>query len=230
MFFRYFDKYYWLLIVPAALIAVWAQIKVKTTFARYSGYRTRGGYTAASVARMILDRNGLYNVRIERVAGHLSDHFDPRTNIVRLSDSVYNSTSVAAIGVAAHECGHAVQYSKDYLPMKIRAAMIPITNIGSSIGVPLAILGIIMSIEWLSMLGIILFTAVTLFQLVTLPVELDASHRAITTLRDEGILAHDELSGAKKVLTAAALTYVAALISSIASLLRLILLRRDNDR
>ena len=229
MFFRYFDKYYWLLIVPAALIALWAQIKVKTTFARYSSYRTRGGQTAASVARMILDRNGLYNVKIERIGGHLSDHFDPRTNVVRLSDSVYSSSSIAAIGVAAHECGHAVQYSKEYFPMKIRAAMIPITNIGSSIGMPLAIFGIIFSIEWLSMIGIVLFTAVTLFQLVTLPVELDASYRAINTLRDEGILEYDELYGAKKVLTAAALTYVAALVSAIASLLRLILLRRDND-
>ncbi|MEG0692730.1 MAG: zinc metallopeptidase [Oscillospiraceae bacterium] len=226
--FFYMDQYYIWLIIPATLIALWAQFKVTSTFNKYNQFKTARGYTAAMIARQILDRNGLQNVAIEHVAGNLSDHYDPRTNVIRLSDTVYNSTSVGAIGVAAHEVGHAVQYATHYAPIKIRAALIPITNIGSSIALPLAIIGIFMGSELLSGIGIILFSAVVLFQLVTLPVEFNASSRAIKTLDEDMLLDSEELKGAKKVLSAAALTYVAALIVAIANLLRLILLRNRN--
>ena len=225
----FMDHYYVILVIPALLVAVWAQVKVNSTFNRYNQYLTAKGYTAAEVARRILDDNGLGNVRIERVPGNLTDHFDPRTNIVRLSSSVYGSTSVGAIGVAAHECGHAVQYAQGYVPMKIRAVLIPVTNIGSNLGIPLAIFGIFFGLDWLINLGIILFLAVVLFQLVTLPVEFNASSRAIRTLQNGMILNGDELQGAKKVLTAAGLTYVAALVVAVANLLRLLLLRNRNN-
>ncbi|MFZ2538356.1 MAG: zinc metallopeptidase [Oscillospiraceae bacterium] len=224
----YMDQYYLMLVIPAALIALWAQIKVKSTFNKYNQFKTSRGNTAAMVARQILDRNGLQNVAIERVAGTLSDHYDPRQNVIRLSDTVYNSTSVGAIGVAAHEVGHAVQYATNYAPIKIRAALIPVTNIGSSIALPLAIIGIAMGSQLLTGVGIILFSAVVIFQLVTLPVEFNASSRAIKTLDEDMLLDGEELAGAKKVLSAAALTYVAALIVAIANLLRLILLRNRN--
>lgn len=223
-----FDQYYMLLVIPATLIALWAQFKVKSTFNKYNGFYSRRGITASGVARQILDQNGLYDVRIERVSGNLSDHFDPTTNVVRLSDSVYGSTSVAAIGVAAHEVGHAIQYAKKYAPIKIRATLIPVTKIGSTLALPLAIFGIFAGMQWLVSFGIILFLAVVLFQLVTLPVEFNASSRAITTLETNMMLDEEELRGAKKVLTAAALTYVAALIVALANLLRLILLNNRN--
>lgn len=222
------DQYYLFLVIPACLIAVWAQVKVNSTFNKYNAVHNARGYTGAMVARMILDQNGLQNVRIERVRGHLSDHFDPRSNVVRLSDSVYDSTSVGAIGVAAHECGHAVQYAVHYFPMKLRAAVIPVSNIGSNLGIPLAIIGLIMNADILFNVGILLFLAVVVLQLVTLPVEFNASRRAIQTLDTEMILDSGELTGAKRVLTAAALTYVAALIVAVANLLRLLLLRNRN--
>lgn len=225
----YMDYYYWILVIPATLIALWAQIKVKTTFNKYSRFYNSKNLTGAMVARQILDSNGLHHVSIERVNGELSDHFDPRANVVRLSNSVYNSTSVAAIGVASHEVGHAIQYANKYSPMNVRAALIPVTNIGSTLAFPLAFIGLFAKIHWLTVFGILLFVAVVLFQLVTLPVEFNASGRALRTLRDDMILDEDELSGAKKVLTAAALTYVAALIVALANLARLILLSRRND-
>ncbi len=226
--FFYMDQYYLLLVIPATLIALWAQFKVKSTFNKYNQFKTARGNTAAMVARQILDGNGLQNVAIERVAGSLSDHYDPRKNVIRLSDTVYNSTSVGAIGVAAHEVGHAVQYATKYAPIKIRAALIPITTIGSNAAIPLAIIGFAMRSELLVNAGIILFLAVVLFQLITLPVEFNASSRAIKTLDENMLLDGEELTGAKKVLSAAALTYVAALIVAIANLLRLILLRNRN--
>lgn len=226
--FFYMDQYYILLVIPAALIAMWAQFRVSSTFKKYNKVMSSRGYTAAMIARQILDSNGLQNVTIERVAGNLSDHFDPRKNVIRLSDTVYNSTSVGAIGVAAHEVGHAVQYATNYFPIKLRAALIPITTIGSNIALPLAVIGIFMGSELLSGIGIILFLSVVIFQLITLPVEFNASSRAIKTLDQDMILTADELQGSKKVLTAAALTYVAALIVAIANLLRLILLRNRN--
>ena len=226
----YMDYWYLIFVVPPMLLALWASFNVKSTFNKYSKVTNRYGLTGAEAARKILDKNGLYNVRIERVAGNLSDHFDPKTNVVRLSDSVHDSTSVAAVGVAAHEAGHAVQYAEDYTPMKIRGSLVGVANIGSTAGIYLAILGIVLSFTMLAYIGIGLFCAVVAFQLVTLPVEFNASRRAVAAL-EQGYLSGEELRGTKKVLKAAALTYVAALLSAIGNLLRLIMLvngrRRD---
>lgn len=213
------------------LIAMFAQARVNTTFNRYSRVYSRRGITAAQVARSILDANGLYEVQVMRVSGHLTDHYDPRTNVVRLSDSVYTSSSIASIGVAAHEVGHAIQHATDYAPLTIRSAIIPITNLGSQLSMPLILLGILFSAQPLVEIGILAFSLMAVFQLVTLPVEFNASNRAIRTLAADGYLDQEELSGAKQVLGAAAMTYVAALITSLAQLFRLILLfgRRDED-
>ncbi len=229
--YYYMDSYYLLLIVPTMLFAAWAQSKVTSTFKKYSSVRSSRGYSAAQICRQILDSNGLYNIRIEHIAGNLTDHFDPTANVVRLSDSVYNSTSVASIGVAAHEVGHAIQHAEGYFPIRIRSAIIPVTNFGSKLSMPLILIGFLMQAQPLINLGIILFSLMTLFQLVTLPVELNASGRALKTLENDNILYGEEVSQAKQVLTAAALTYVAALLTSAAQLLRLILLYgRRNDR
>lgn len=224
------DRYYLFLVIPALLISMWAQVQVKSTFARYNRVPNRRGYTGAMLARQILDENGLQHIRIERVAGQLSDHYSPKEDVIRLSDSTYNSTSVGALGVAAHEVGHAIQYDVGYFPIKIRNALIPITQVGSSVAIPLAILGLILSFPLLTEIGILLFCAVVLFQLFTLPVEFNASRRAVRTLDEDGILDQDELKGAKKVLSAAAMTYVAALIVAIANLARLLALRDRNQR
>ena len=226
----YLDRSYWILIIPTMLFALWAQSKVSSTFTQYSRVMSRGGSTAADICRRILDSNGLYHVRIEHIAGNLTDHFDPTSNVVRLSDSVYGSHSVAAIGVAAHEVGHAIQYAVGYVPIRVRAAIIPITNFGSKLAVPLILFGFVFQWQPLVNLGILLFSLMTLFQLVTLPVELNASRRALRTLAGDHILCGEEVSQAKKVLTAAAMTYVAALLTSAAQLLRLIVLygRRNN--
>lgn len=226
----YFYDPTYIIVIPAIIFALIAQINVTSTFQKYSKVRNARGFTGRDVARQILDNNGLYNVRIEQVSGNLSDHYDPRNNVVRLSDSVYNSSSVAAIGVAAHEVGHAIQHSQGYTPIKIRSAIIPVSQIGSSLAVPLVILGLILSIQPFITFGILLFTTVVFFQAITLPVEFNASRRALATLRDNFILDGEELSQSKKVLTAAALTYVAALFSSLMSLLRLILLSGRRKR
>ena len=230
MFF-YYDYYYLILVLPALIIAMWAQFKVQSTFNKYNRMRATRGYTAADIARKLLDENGLYNVSVERVSGNLTDHYDPKANVIRLSDSVYNSTSVAAIGVAAHETGHAIQYARKYAPIKLRSAIIPLSQIGSSLSVPLIILGFIFSFRPLVIGGIVLFALVALFQLITLPVEFNASRRALSFLEAGDYLYGDELKGAKKTLSAAAMTYVAALFVSLMQLLRLILLfgRRNND-
>lgn len=228
--FFYFDYYYILFVIPPLIFAAWAQFKVKSTFHKYAEYHSGQGYTAVMIARQILDQNGLFHVRIEMTSGNLTDHFDPRANVIRLSESVYHSTSVASIGVAAHEVGHAIQYSKGYLPIKIRNAIIPLTNIGSTLAFPLAILGVIFSFEPLITIGIWLFIAVVFFQFITLPVEFNASKRALNTLKNDNILVGEEYTGAKKVLTAAALTYVGALLVAVGNLLRLLALtgrRRD---
>ncbi len=225
----FLDKYYLLLVVPALLISLWAQMKVKTTFSKYEKVLSRRGMSADSAVRRILDANGLQNVRIERISGHLTDHFDPRTNVVRLSDSVYGSSSVASIGVAAHEAGHAVQHAVGYLPIKLRAAVLPVANFGSRISVPLIILGIVLSYGILIDIGIILFSAAVAFQLITLPVEFNASRRAILVL-ENGFLDTEEVKGAKSVLTSAALTYVAAALTSVAQLLRLVLISKNRRR
>ncbi|MDE5741674.1 MAG: zinc metallopeptidase [Oscillospiraceae bacterium] len=205
------------------IFAFIAQIKVKTTFNRYSSEHNQHRYTAKEVARKILDDNGLQNVSIEYVKGELTDHYDPSANVVRLSDSVYSSTSVAAIGVAAHEVGHAIQHAKGYAPIKVRQAIIPVTRIGSSLAVPLVLVGMLFAaLDWLIPVGIFLYTGVVFFQAVTLPVEFNASNRALKTLDENLILYKDEVKMAKKVLSAAAMTYVAAMFSSLMSLLRLI--------
>ena len=231
MFFYYFDRYYWILIVPAMIFAMWAQMRVSSTFNRYSKVGSARGLSAAQVCRQILDENGLFAVRVERVSGNLTDHYDPKSNVIRLSDSVYNSTSVAAIGVAAHEAGHAVQYSVGYVPIKIRNSIIPVSKLGSTLSMPILLVGLLFNSGVLVEIGILLFSTMALFQLVTLPVEFNASGRALRTLGDYHILDDEETRMAGKVLKAAALTYVAALLSSAAQLLRLILLygRRRND-
>ncbi len=220
----YFDTYYWFLVIPALLIAVIAQINVKSTFHKYQNVYNRKGLTADQVARQILDDNGLSHVAVVHTPGELSDHFDPSANVVRLSDSTYGSPSVGAIGVAAHEVGHAVQHARGYVPLKIRKTIIPLTQFGSSLAIPLVLIGLIMSFQPLVLAGILLFCAVVLFQLITLPVEFNASRRALQTLGSQHILEGEELTGAKRVLTAAALTYVAALVVALANLVRLIAL------
>lgn len=226
----YFDSTY-LIVLPAIIFALIAQVMVKSTFSKYSNESNQHGYTAKEVARKILDENGLYNVSIEYISGNLTDHYDPSANVIRLSDSVYNSTSVAAIGVAAHEVGHAIQHAQGYSPIKIRQAIIPITQIGSRLAVPLVLLGMLISaFQWLIPVGIFLYAGVVLFQAVTLPVEFNASGRALKTLDENVILYKDEVRMAKKVLTAAAMTYVAAMFAALMSLLRLILLSNRGRR
>lgn len=213
---------YIIYILPALLISMFAQLMVTRTFNKYKKVYSSRGYSGADVARKILDTNGLHNVRIEQVSKDLSDHYDPKENVVRLSTAVYSSNSVASIGVAAHEVGHAIQYSKNYVPIKLRAAIIPVTRIGSSLSWPLFFIGFILQADVLLTIGIALFTTVLLFQLITLPVEFNASRRAIVTLQNDYYLDGDELKGAKRVLSAAAMTYVAALFMSIMQLLRLL--------
>lgn len=228
-----FDIYYLILVVPCILLSMWAQHTVNSTFNRYSRVYSRRGMTGAQAAAAVLRQNGVNNVQIEHISGKLSDHFDPSSNVIRLSDSVYSSTSVAAIGVAAHEAGHAVQYAVGYTPMKVRAAIIPLTKFGSTLAWPLIILGLILNFSELMIAGVLLFGTATLFQLVTLPVEINASRRALQTISNAGLLYEDEYPAAKKTLTAAAMTYVAALAVSAAQFLRLLLIfggRRRNDR
>lgn len=230
-FYYGFDIYYLILIVPALLFGLWAQSQVNTNFQKYSKIGTMRGMTGAQAAEYILQQNGIYDVEVRHISGHLSDNFNPRNKTINLSDSVYNSTSIAAIGVAAHEAGHAVQHAVNYKPIRIREMIIPVTQIGSWLYLPIIFVGFLFSSQYLVNLGIILFSTLAIFQLVTLPVEFNASDRAITTLSQSGILYGEEIDGAKKVLKAAALTYVAALVSSLAQLLRLIILfggrRRD---
>ncbi len=227
MFF--YDNYYLMLVVPAILISMFAQVKVKSTYKKYSEIMSTGSKTAMEITRRILDSNGLQNVGIEHVSGSLTDHYDPRVNVIRLSDTVYSDVSVASIGVAAHEAGHAVQYKEGYIPIKIRNAVLPAANLGSKLSVPLILFGIILSFGPLVDAGILLFSFVLLFQLITLPVEFNASKRAIKTLDNANILTGDELIGAKKVLNAAALTYVAAALLSAMQLLRFVLLNRRRN-
>lgn len=228
MFFM--DSYYWVLVVPALLLAAWAQSMVSSTYRKYNQVHASRRITGAECARRILDQNGLQNIRVEHIQGQLTDHFDPSAGVVRLSDSVYSSDSVAALGVAAHECGHAVQHATHYSPLVIRNAIIPITNIGSKLAIPLFVLGLIFSIPAISQLGILFFALSAVFQLVTLPVEFNASGRALKTLEEWDYLSPSELRGSRQVLKAAALTYVAALLVTVMQLLRLVLLtqrRRD---
>lgn len=225
--FYYYDYWYLILVMPALLISLWAQIKVKSTFNKYSRLSVSCGMTGAAASRLIQQANGIHT-GLEAVAGELSDHFDPRSNTIRLSSTVYGQASVAAVGVAAHETGHALQHAHGYAPVKLRTAMVPVTNFASGLSPILIILGILLSMDSFAYLGIALFSIATLFQLVTLPVEFNASRRAVVALERSGQFTRDEIKGVKKVLTAAALTYVAALFVSLMTLLRYILLVGGN--
>ena len=225
-----------LLVLICAAFAMWASHNVNSTFKKYAQQFSRRAITGAQAAQRVLNANGVHGVRIERVSGNLTDHFDPKTNVIRLSESVYSSTSTAAIGVACHEAGHAVQYAMNYAPIKLRAAIIPVTNFGTKIAWPLMLLGLLLSgmsyaFYNLVYVGIACFSLSLVFQLITLPVEFNASRRAVTAIEQGGILYEDELAGAKKTLRAAALTYVAAAATSLAQLLRLLAIygRRRRD-
>ena len=225
------DSYYLILVLPAIIFSLIAQRRVNSAFDTYSRVYSRRGITGADAARAVLRLSGITNVQIERVSGELTDHFDPRTNTIRLSQNVYDTATVAAIGVAAHEAGHAVQYAHSYFPIRVRAAIIPITQFGSSAAMPLIFIGMFLNTSLLIDLGLIFFFTSVVFQLVTLPVEFNASNRAIEAIAEAGLLYEDELPGARKTLSAAALTYVAALMVALAQFLRLLMIfgRRRDD-
>lgn len=225
----YYDPTY-VLVLLGALISFLASMNVKNTYRRYSRVRNSRGLSAEQVAVMILNASGIHDVQIGQIGGDLTDHYSPNEKILRLSQTVFGSTSVAAIGVAAHECGHAIQHKEGYAPLKLRSASVPIANIGSKLSWPLILIGLLFGFMNLARIGVIFFVAVVFFQLITLPVEFDASRRALRVLNENHILEYDELGDARKVLTAAALTYVAALFSSILQLLRLIMLTQGNGR
>ena len=233
----FFDWTYVILVLPFVILSLWASANVNSTFRKYDKVYSIRHITGADAAQRVLRANGVSGVRIERVSGNLTDHFDPRSNVIRLSDAVYSSTSTAAIGVACHEAGHAVQHAKHYIPMKLRAAVIPATNIGSRLAMPLILLGLVLSYWgegsfWLIYAGIACFGLSLVFQLITLPVEFNASRRAMLAIEGSDLLTAEEQKGARKTLTAAALTYVAATAAALMQLLRLILLfggRRKND-
>lgn len=225
----YYDATY-ILVIIAFFLTLFASFGVNSTFKRYSEVYSSRGLTASETARKILDANGLYNIRIEHVAGDLTDHYSPKENVIRLSDATFNSASVAAIGVAAHECGHAIQHQVGYVPIKIRNGIVPIVNISNALSMPIFILGIILSIGPLAMAGALLFGMVLVFQLVTLPTETNASRRAMKTLEEMAILEGDELKGARKTLTAAAMTYVAAVAATALQFLRLVMLANRRRR
>ena len=240
MFFGFFwGDWTVIVLIPAMIFAFWAQIRVNSTFEKYAKVYNRRGMTGADAARRVLDAAGLYNVRIERIHGHLTDHYDPRENVIRLSDATYASTGIAAVGVAAHEAGHAVQHAVGYVPIKLRTAIIPLTRFGSFLAMPLFIIGLLFGSgaqigygigDILMITGILFFSFSTLFQLVTLPTEFNASSRAMKALEDGCLLTADELPAAKATLSAAAMTYVAALATSLASLLRLMLIFNGRRR
>lgn len=223
------DYYYIILVIPALILAAWAQFKVKSTYNKFSKVENSRRITGAYAAQAILTYYGISDVRIEQVSGKLTDHYDPKSKVIRLSQGVYGSTSIAAVGIACHEAGHAAQHAEDYMPIKIRNSLIPVCNLGSSLGIPLAIAGYFFGFEPLIAIGLILYSAIALFQVVTLPVELNASRRAINVIGERGLLSDDEVPSAKKVLIAAAMTYVASMIVALANLLRLILRFRRND-
>ena len=226
----FIDYWYVIFVLPAVILAFWAQIRVNSTFNKYSRVPTHGGMTGYAAARMVLDRHGLSHVAIEEVKGHLSDHYDPRTNVIRLSSAVYHGASAAAVGVAAHEAGHAAQYAEQYAPMRLRAAIIPVTNFGSRLAFPLLLIGIVLAYPPLAYAGVAAFGLSTVFQLITLPVEFNASRRAMVAIGDSGRFSEEEQVGARRVLTAAALTYVAALAVSLANLLRLLMIAGGSNR
>lgn len=223
--FFYYGGYfqYYLFMLPGIILVLWASFRVRSTFNKYSSYENSRGLTGADAAQAVLSANGVDGVRIERVSGNLTDHYDPKSNVIRLSESVYDSRSVAAIGVAAHEAGHAAQYASSYKPIKWRMALVPVCNIGSQLSLPLLILGLALDFFGLVIAGIALFSLSVLFQLITLPVEFNASRRALQAIRERDLLYGDEYTAAKKTLSAAAMTYVASLLQSLLSLLYFVL-------
>ncbi len=232
-FFYYSSDSLWtyvLIVLPAVILAMWASANVNSTFKKYSKVPSSSGYTGMDAARRILDANGLTNIRIEHVSGNLTDHYDPKAGVIRLSDAVYANNSAAAIGVAAHEAGHAVQHAEKYAPLVIRNAIIPICSIGSNLAMPLIILGLVLDMFGLCYIGILAFGLATLFQLITLPVEFDASRRALAALESSGRFSDTDLKNAGKTLRAAALTYVAALAVALANLLRIIVIVGGRNR
>lgn len=232
MGYFYMDQYYLILVVPAVILSMIASFRVRGTFNKYSKIANSRSMTGAEVAEYLLKANGIYDVQVARVQGELTDHYDPRKKVLRLSDSTYSSRSVAAIGVAAHETGHAIQHKVSYGPLGLRSYLVPVANLGSQAGPALAILGLVMSWSVLINVGLLLFAAAVLFYLITLPVEFNASRRAIASLEGHSILMGEELKAAKKVLSAAAMTYVASALVAIANFLRLLLLagnRRNRD-
>lgn len=237
-FYYGYDWTYFVLVLPTLLFALWAQARVNSTFNKYSRVRNMRGMTGAQAAQAVLSANGVYGVRIERISGNLTDHYDPKSNVIRLSDGVYDAPTPAAVGVAAHEAGHAVQYAQNYAPIKIRAAIVNVTNIGSRLSLPLIIIGLLlMSVSglgeffyYVALAGALCYGLCVIFQLVTLPTEFNASHRALKAIEGSSLLTDEEQKGAKKVLTAAALTYVAALATALAQFVRLLTIvnrRRD---
>ena len=229
-FFYYYDPTY-ILVLIGAVLSLWASATVKSTYNKYSRVYSYSGLTGAQAAAQILRQAGIYDVRIEHVSGNLTDHYDPKARVLRLSDSVYGSNSVAAIGVAAHECGHAIQDQEDYVPLRFRSAFVPVANLGTQVAFPILLLGVFLgSSHFLIQVGLLCFFFGVLFQLITLPVEFNASGRAVRILRETGMMSDDELSKTKKVLSAAAMTYVAAAAASILSMLRLLILFGGNRR
>ncbi len=231
----FFDWTYVVLVLPAIFLSLWASANVNSTFKRYSSQFSRRHITGAQAAEQVLRANGIYDVSVQHIAGNLTDHFDPKNKVIRLSDNVYNSTSTAAIGVACHEAGHAVQHQVGYAPLKLSMAVIPVTNIGSKLAMPLILLGLVLSafgyyFYELVYVGIACFGLSLVFQVITLPVEFNASSRAVQAIEQSGILVEDEMTGAKRTLRAAALTYVAATAVSLAQLLRLLILFGGNNR
>lgn len=225
----YLDYYYFILIVPVLIVSLIAQARVNSAYNRYSGVNNMRGLTGAAAAQAVLDFYGVQGVRIEHIRGKLNDHYDPKTNVIRLSDGVYGSCSIAAVGIACHEAGHAAQHAEGYSPIKVRNALLLPAQIGSNAAIPLAIIGIFFGSQFLMNFGIFLYAAVMLFQLFTLPVEFNASRRALSVIQATGLLAQSETDGAQKVLRAAAMTYVAAFAMSAANLLRLLLLTKRRD-
>lgn len=226
MGYLYYDFSYFIFMIPCLILSIYCSAKVNSTFNKYSKVANKRGITGAQAAHNVLSANGVTGVRIEQVAGNLTDHFDPRTNVIRLSESVYNSSSVAAVGVAAHEAGHAVQHAQGYVPNKIRSAVVPVANIGSRLSWILIFIGLLLPVQYsfVVTLGIVFFSFSVIFTLITLPVEFNASKRALATIQSTNLLYDDEYKGAKKTLSAAAMTYVAAAATSVAQLLRLLLL------
>jgi Zn-dependent membrane protease YugP len=226
-----FYSFSYLLVIIGAVLCLLASARVKSTYKKFAKVRSASGMTGAQAAEMILRRNGVLGVTVQHVAGELTDHYDPARGVVNLSDATYNSTSVAAIGVAAHECGHVMQHETGYLPLKIRTALVPVANIGSNIGIWIVMIGVILGMnDTLAMIGVYLFSFGVLFQLVTLPVEFNASRRALVMLQDYGMLGQEEIKGSRSVLSAAAMTYVASAAASVLQLLRLLMIVNNGRR